>query len=163
MELIEQQIYAQSLTMDKFYHKTDKAAKPYLYHLHKVATMSFYMGWKVASFVEDNTNFAMKCFIVGMLHDIIEDTNVTDEELSYFDEDIISSVRLLTHNNQSYIDYFNAIINSGDKVAIIVKYCDACHNSDVTRYDVRTKELRKRCRKYKQRANLLAQTIMEWK
>ena len=25
MELIEQQIYAQSLTMEKFYHNTDKA------------------------------------------------------------------------------------------------------------------------------------------
>ena len=162
MELIEQQIYAQTLITEKFYYKTDKAGKPYLYHLHKVATMAFHMGYKFSRY-DNSYDFAMKCFIVGMLHDILEDTNVTDEELSYFDEDIISSVNLLTHKNQSYADYFNAILDSGNKVAMIVKYCDACHNGDVTRYTIPTKELRKRCKKYKQRANLLAQKIMEWR
>ena len=162
MELIEQQIYAQTLITEKFYYKTDKAGKPYLYHLHKVATMAFRMGFKFSRY-DSNYDFAMKCFIVGMLHDIIEDTDVTEEELSFFDEDIISSVKLLTRENQSYVDYFNAILNSENKVAMIVKYCDACHNGDVTRYTVPTKELRKRCKKYKQRANLLAQKIMEWR
>jgi (p)ppGpp synthase/HD superfamily hydrolase len=162
MELIEQQIYAQTLITEKFYYKTDKAGKPYLYHLHKVATMAFHMGYKFSRY-DNNYDFAMKCFIVGMLHDIIEDTSVTEEELSYFDEDIISSVKLLTRENQPYADYFNAILDSGNKVAMIVKYCDACHNGDVTRYTVPTKELRKRCKKYKQRANQLAQKIMEWR
>lgn len=161
MELIEQQIYAQTLITEKFYYKTDKAGKPYIYHLHKVATMAFRMGYRFCNY-NNNYNFALKCFIVGILHDIIEDTNVTDEELSFFDEDIISSVKLLTRKNQSYTDYFNTILNSEDKVAIIVKYCDSCHNGDVTRYAVPTKELRKRCKKYKQRANILAQKIMEW-
>ena len=161
MKLIEQQIYAQTLITEKFYYKTDKAGMPYLYHLHKVATMAFHMGYKFSRY-DNNYDFAMKCFIVGMLHDIIEDTNVTEEELSFFDEDIISSVKLPTHKNQPYADYFNAILNSENKVAMIVKYCDACHNGDVTRYTVQTKELRKRCKKYKQRANLLAQKIMEW-
>ena len=162
MELIEQQIYAQTLITEKFYYKTDKAGMPYLYHLHKVATMAFRMGYKFSRY-DNNYDFAMKCFIVGMLHDIIEDTNVTEEELSFFDEDIISSVKLLTRENQPYADYFNTILNSENKVAMIVKYCDACHNGDVTRYTVPTKELRKRCKKYKQRANLLAQKIMEWR
>lgn len=162
MELIEQQIYAQTLITEKFYYKTDKAGKPYLYHLHKVATMAFHMGYKISRY-DNNYDFAMKCFIVGMLHDIIEDTSVTEEELSFFDEDIISSVKLLTRENQPYADYFNAILDSGNKVAMIVKYCDACHNGDMTRYTVPTKELRKRCKKYKQRANQLAQKIMEWR
>ena len=162
MELIEQQIYAQTLITEKFYYKTDKAGKPYLYHLHKVATMAFHMGYKFSRY-NNNYDFAMKCFIVGMLHDIIEDTSVTEEELSFFDEDIISSVKLLTRENQPYADYFNAILDSGNKVAMIVKYCDACHNGDMTRYTVPTKELRKRCKKYKQRANQLAQKIMEWR
>lgn len=162
MELIEQQIYAQTLITEKFYYKTDKAGKPYLYHLHKVATMAFHMGYKFSRY-DNNYDFAMKCFIVGMLHDIIEDTSVTEEELSFFDEDIISSVKLLTRENQPYADYFNAILDSGNKVAMIVKYCDACHNGDVTRYTIPTKELRKRCKKYKQRANHLAQKIMEWR
>ena len=162
MELIEQMIHAQNLITNKFMYKTDKAGKPYLYHLHKVATMAFHMGYKFSRY-DNNYDFAMKCFIVGMLHDIIEDTNVTEEELSFFDEDIISSVKLLTHKNLPYADYFNTILNSENKVAMIVKYCDACHNGDVTRYTVPTKELRKRCKKYKQRANLLAQKIMEWR
>ena len=162
MELIEQMIHAQNLITNKFMYKTDKAGKPYLYHLHKVATMAFHMGYKFSRY-DNNYNFAMKCFVVGLLHDIIEDTNITEEELSCFDEDIISSVKLLTRVNQPYAEYFDTILNSEDKVAIVVKYCDACHNGDVTRYPVVTKELRKRCKKYKHRANILAQKIMEWK
>lgn len=162
MELIEQMIHAQNLITNKFMYKTDKAGKPYLYHLHKVATMAFHMGYKFSRY-DNNYNFAMKCFIVGLIHDIIEDTNITEEELSCFDEEIISSVKMLTRVNQPYAEYFNTILNSEDKVAIVVKYCDACHNGDVTRYPVVTKELRKRCKKYKQRANLLAQKIIGWR
>lgn len=162
MELVEQMIHAQNLVANKFMYKTDKAAKPYLYHLHKVATMAFHMGYKFSRY-DFNYDFAMRCFIVGLLHDIIEDTDVTEKELSVFDEDLIKSVKLLTRENVSYNDYFTNILECDDKVAIVVKYCDACHNGDVTRYPVVTKELRKRCKKYKQRANLLAQKIMEWR
>lgn len=162
MELIEQQIYAQSLTMEKFYHKTDKAGKPYLYHLHKVATMSFYMGWKFAPLVEDKPDFAMKCFLTGLLHDIVEDTDVTVETLSeYFDAEVVKAVSLVTRlKGEPYEDYFENVLSSDNLIALIVKYCDACHNGDARRYPYTTKEIRKKCKKYHERAKRIANKLI---
>ena len=165
MELIEQQIYAQSLTMEKFYHKTDKAGNPYLYHLHKVATMSFYMGWKFAPFVEDKPDFAMKCFLTGLLHDIVEDTDVTVEALSeHFDAEVVKAVSLVTRlKGEPYEEYFKNVISSDNLIALIVKYCDACHNGDARRYPYTTKEIRKKCKKYHERAKKIAKKLLEMK
>ena len=164
MFLIEQQVYAQSLIMEKFSDKSDKVGKPYLYHLHKVATMSFYMGWKFASLVEDKPDFAMKCFITGLLHDVVEDTDVTVDELfECFDADIVEAVSLVTRlKGESYDDYFNNILSSNNMIALIVKYCDSCHNGDIMRYPVadRTKDIRKKCKKYHSRATIIAKKLL---
>ena len=69
--------------------------------------------------------------IVGLLHDVVEDTSFTFEDLLErgVDEPIVEALRLLTHTkDMPYEDYVKRIAQSGNEIAIHVKYNDLCHN-----------------------------------
>lgn len=74
----------------------------------------------------------------ALLHDVVEDTNVTLDELrKEFPEEVVAVVALLTHDdsaeyhNGNYFDYIRAI--KEHPVARKVKLADIAHNSDQTR------------------------------
>lgn len=70
-----------------------------------------------------------KC--AGFLHDVVEDTQYTFEDLLKQDvpERIVDALRLLTHDkNKPYLDYVRGIIASGNSLAIAVKLNDLRHN-----------------------------------
>jgi (p)ppGpp synthase/HD superfamily hydrolase len=97
----------------------DKQGKPYILH---------------ALFVM-NEQISVKRKILGVLHDVVEDTDVTIEDLrtSGFPSDILKSLERLTHDNinQTYDEYIEEISNDEDAVA--VKLADLKHNSDISR------------------------------
>ena len=69
---------------------------------------------------------------VGFLHDTVEDTDVTTDELlkAGVDKNVVECVKILTHDkNVPYEDYVKAILDSGNKTAINVKHNDLMHNS----------------------------------
>lgn len=69
--------------------------------------------------------------IAGLLHDVVEDTDFTFEDLLQrgVDEPIVNALRLLTHSkDMTYEDYVNRIATSGNNIAIHVKYNDLQHN-----------------------------------
>ena len=69
--------------------------------------------------------------IAGLLHDVVEDTGFTFEDLLErgVDELIVEALRLLTHTkDMPYEDYVKRIAQSGNDIAIHVKYNDLCHN-----------------------------------
>ena len=69
--------------------------------------------------------------IAGLLHDVVEDTSFTFEDLLKrgVDEPIVEALRLLTHTkDMPYEDYVKRIAQSGNDIAIHVKYNDLCHN-----------------------------------
>lgn len=79
--------------------------------------------------------------IVGALHDILEDTHCTIEDLqaARISPIVIKRVNLLTHYAEcdvSYQEYIDKIIKEGDAVVIAVKIADLInnlsHTTDIT-------------------------------
>ena len=69
--------------------------------------------------------------VAGLLHDVVEDTGMTFDELLRLgvDETIVDALRLLTHtDDMTYEEYVNRIATSGNDIALHVKYNDLQHN-----------------------------------
>ena len=118
----------------------DKAGKPYI--LHPLRVMQ-----NVSS---------TKAKIVAILHDVIEDTTVTLDDLKNygFDEDILYSLKLLTHKaGVPYMEYIENLKN--DAIAKEVKLADLTDNMDITRLEELTDKDIKRIVKYKEAKLLL--------
>ena len=69
----------------------------------------------------------------ALLHDVVEDTTVTMEDLAKeFPRDVIDVLKLLTHQEGTdYFDYVRSI--KANPIAVKVKLADIAHNSDQTR------------------------------
>ncbi|WP_436513118.1 GTP pyrophosphokinase [Clostridium thermobutyricum] len=106
-----------------------KSNKPYIFHL---------------LYVMNNVS-DLNAKIVGVLHDILEDTNLTKNDLlNYgFLEDIVSVVEILTKSkNQKYMDYIENI--KRNNIATKVKLIDLKHNMDLTRLsEISDKDLKR--------------------
>ena len=114
--------------------QVDKAGVPYINH-----------PLTVASLVDTEEEK-----IVALLHDTIEDTNITEQDLlNYgFSNKIVEAVKLLTHNkNVPYMDYVAKI--KDNELARKVKIADLTHNSDLSRLKEVTEKGMKRYEKYK--------------
>ena len=96
--------------------------KPYITHPRSVAaTGKKFFG---AAFTPD----AIK---VALLHDVVEDTPYKLNQLAKmgYSPEIVQAVQLLTKNKAlSYADNIKAIIASGNKLAMMVKYADNYQN-----------------------------------
>ena len=69
--------------------------------------------------------------ITGFLHDVLEDTSLTAEELleAGIPESVVTALQLLTHNpSVSYMEYVQGIIDSNNPIAMKVKLHDLTHN-----------------------------------
>lgn len=112
----------------------DKGGNPYILHPQAVAASL------------DNTENK----IVAYLHDVIEDTDVTLDQLEKlgFTYRIVNSVRILTKSKDvSYDDYLKSV--KKDSNAWHVKMADIKHNMDISRIPEPTAKDFSRIEKYK--------------
>ena len=131
---------ALKLCFEAHKEQTDKSGMPYVFHPFHLA--------------EQMTDEATT--VVALLHDVVEDTELTFEDIEKqgFGEEIISALKLLTHNDDTpYMDYVTKIKNN--KIAIVVKLADLKHNSDLTRLDIVDEKALKRKEKYEKAIKLL--------
>ena len=72
--------------------------------------------------------------IVALLHDVVEDSNVTIKDLKKcFNDEIVYAVNCLTKRKQeTFENYYQRIIRCD--LAIEVKFCDMIHNTDESRF-----------------------------
>ena len=120
--------------------QVDKAGEDYIKHPEKVA-----------SFVKTNEEKA-----VAYLHDVIEDTELTLEDLCEYDfsKEVIEAVDIITKKRgEDYQSYLNSVKNN--KLARAVKLADLRHNSDLTRLIKVTEKDIERKEKYQKAIDFL--------
>lgn len=111
----------------------DKAGVPYIFHPIHVA---------------EQMPTEESC-VTALLHDVVEDSNITLEDLSkYFSKDIIEALRILTKSEDAdYVEYIKIV--KTNRLATMVKIKDIEHNMDLTRLDTVNDKDIKRNEKYK--------------
>ncbi|MDO5096839.1 MAG: hypothetical protein Q4D65_09770 [Peptostreptococcaceae bacterium] len=122
----------------------DKAGEEYTKHLETVAK-------SVRSKYEDK-----EYEICALLHDILEDTDVTVTELRKigFTERIINTIKVLTKKKrEDYMEYIQRV--KKDHIARAIKKEDLKHNMDISRIENPSESDIKRVEKYKKVLKLL--------
>ena len=110
-------IRAMNLAYSAHHGQYDKGGVPYIFHpIH------------LAEQMDDEISTC-----VALLHDTVEDTDVTLEQLALeFPKEVVDAVALLTHDDDvEYFDYVRAI--KANPVAVQVKLADLSHNGDPKR------------------------------
>lgn len=124
---------ALKLCFEAHKEQVDKSGIPYVFH-------PFHLAEQMQT--EETT-------VVALLHDLVEDTDYTIEDLTRmgFDETITDAIALMTHaDDVPYMDYVREIKNN--PIAKAVKLADLKHNSDLTRLDVIDEKALSRREKY---------------
>lgn len=120
--------------------QVDKSGMPYVFH-----------PFHLAEQMQDE-----KTTVVALLHDVVEDTDCTLDDLRRlgFEEDVIEALALMTHDDAiPYMTYVAAIKNN--PIARAVKLADLRHNTDLSRLDVVDEKALQRKKKYSAAIKLL--------
>jgi (p)ppGpp synthase/HD superfamily hydrolase len=131
---------ALKLCFDIHKEQVDKSGLPYVFH-------PFHLAEQMET--EDTT-------IVALLHDVVEDSDLTLDDLRQmgFGDTVIAALALLTHDPAvEYMDYVRAV--KDNPIARAVKLADLRHNSDLTRLDTVDEKALARREKYLQAMTLL--------
>ena len=114
--------------------QTDKAGMPYVFH-----------PFHLAEQMVDEASV-----IVALLHDVVEDTDYTIEDLREmgFAPEVLEAIALMTHDpSVPYEEYLIPI--KANPIARRVKLADLAHNSDPTRIREVTPQMEARWEKYR--------------
>ena len=131
---------ALKLCFEAHKEQVDKSGMPYVFH-------PFHLAEQMQT--EETT-------VVALLHDLIEDTDYTIEDLTSmgFGKNITDAIALMTHaDSVEYMDYVREIKNN--PIAKAVKIADLKHNSDLSRLDVVDEKALNRREKYLNAIKLL--------
>lgn len=118
----------------------DKGGFPYVFHPAHVAEQM----------TDEETT------VVALLHDVVEDTDMTLEELrsAEIPEACLEALDLLTYDGvESYFDYVLRV--KENPIARSVKLADLAHNSDLSRLAAPTEKDLQRVEKYRKAVALL--------
>ena len=133
---------ALKLCFEAHKEQADKSGLPYVFH-------PFHLAEQMES--EETT-------VVALLHDVVEDTNYTIEDLTAmgFDKAVTDAIALMTHaDGVDYMDYVRAI--KENPIAKAVKLADLTHNSELSRLDIIDEKALQRVKKYKEAIKILSE------
>ena len=131
---------ALNLCFEAHKDQRDKSGLPYVFH-----------PFHLAEQMKDE-----KTAIVALLHDVVEDTGVTIDDIRNmgFAEDVVVAIELMTHDPKvPYMEYVSEI--KKNPIAKAVKLADLRHNGDMSRLDTVTAYDEKRAEKYTAAIRLL--------
>ncbi len=124
--------------------QVDKAGEPYILHPLRVMMTR-------ANEIER---------ICAVLHDVIEDSDVTFDDLrgEGFSEEIIEVLNCITkRTGESYDDFIGRIL--GNEIACRIKLADLCDNMNISRIKNPTEQDKERIKKYRAAAGKIADAL----
>lgn len=133
MDLKEQLLHAMHVAINAHGKQLDRNGQPYIGHCFRVMS--------AGQTIEEKT--------VGVLHDVLEDTelNITNLSLEGFSEEVIDAVHTLSKlENEDYDHYIRRVIRND--LAIRVKLNDLTDNMDLRRLETISDDDVVRMRKY---------------
>lgn len=136
----EQTKKALKLCFEAHKDQVDKSGMPYVFH-------PFHLAEQMQT---------EETMVVALLHDVVEDTAYTLEDLEHmgFDKAVTDALALMTHaDDTDYMDYIRRI--KENPIAKAVKLADLRHNSDITRLDCVDRNALIRWEKYLKAIDLL--------
>lgn len=125
MELTDYMLVGKARTLAEIAHagQLDKAGRPYVEHLARVALA-----------VADHPTSPGLLQAVAWLHDSIEDTDLSEQDLRAggMPTEVVEAVRAITHDpDEPRVDYYARVRKN--ELARIVKLADVADNSDPAR------------------------------
>ena len=132
---------ALSLSFKAHKDQIDKSGMPYVYHPYRVAEQ-----------MNDENSVC-----VALLHDAVEDTNITFECLlnEGFPKEVVADIELLTHDKDiPYLEYIERI--KANPIAKAVKLADLRDNSNFERLEKVELEDLRRNEKYREAIRMLS-------
>jgi (p)ppGpp synthase/HD superfamily hydrolase len=118
--------------------QVDLAGEPYIGHPRRVADRVSHLGEREV--------------MAALLHDVLEDTDVTAEELLErgVPVDVVDTVQILTKRpGEPYEEFVARIVRSGDPIVVAIKLADIADNLDEVRLRQLPPEVARRlCHKY---------------
>ena len=116
---------AMEIAYQAHHGQRDKGGAPYVFH-------PFHLAEQMETELE---------VTAALLHDVVEDTAVTLEELRQagISEEVLTILELLTHRKgEAYMDYIRRLLPN--PVARKIKLADLMHNSDMSRLGMEDQE-----------------------
>ena len=101
----------------KMHRKQTRRDKTTPYILHPIAVAEIVREW----------GWPIKYQVVALLHDTLEDTTATEEDIEEFGEDVLKAVKLLTKSDDcDEAEYIDRLMYNN--MAYMVKAADKIHN-----------------------------------
>lgn len=137
-------IHAEEIMRIAHEGQCDKGGNAYFFHPLRVSreVKNHFFRWS-----SEFDKFIAEC--VALLHDVIEDSNITADDLvnEGFEHAIVNRVvRMTRKEGESYMDYIKRI--GEDNICRLVKMCDLKDNMDITRLEKVTDKDFDRLKKY---------------
>lgn len=148
--------HAVGIATEAHKEQLDKAGQPYINH--PLAVMKGLRG--------------LEAQMTAAIHDVVEDhpDKYSFESLEQMGcpTAVVDALKLLTHpptykgTEEEYIAMIKAIADSGNQIAIDVKFNDLTHNSDFSRLSNPTEKDLKRAEKYRKSLDILRPHVSEY-
>lgn len=110
------ELFAKALILatEKHVNQIRRDGSPYIYHPIAVAN------------ILRDAGYGLEYQIVALLHDVLEDTDTTEEELLCFGPAVVEAVKLLTRDTDNEEEYVARILKN--RLAAVVKNADKINN-----------------------------------
>ena len=146
---------ATRLAYQVFYGVQDKVGKSYMFHCRTVSDGAY----SVAKALNMDEESSMICKIVGMLHDVVEDSEYEPEHIEAHFGPVIANLvdNVSKRKGEPREQYFSRVFSN--KLSMIVKFADSNHNGQLNRLADPSPHMVRKCAGYAKLNSILGEKL----